>query len=49
MSGAGTTAKMAFLNNRRFLGFEINREYHDLAVERMNRGVEKSLPLSRQQ
>ena len=35
MSGAGTTAKLAFLNNRRYLGFEINREYHDLAVERM--------------
>lgn len=35
MSGAATTAKVAFLNNRRYLGFEINREYHDLAVERM--------------
>lgn len=35
MSGAATTAKMAFLSNRRYLGFEINREYHDLAVERM--------------
>ena len=35
MSGAATTAKMAYLNNRRYLGFEINREYHDLAVERM--------------
>lgn len=35
MSGAGTTAKMAFLEGRRYLGFEINREYHDLAVERM--------------
>ncbi len=37
MSGAATTAKMAFLNNRRYVGFEINREYHDLAVERMER------------
>ncbi|MEQ8637972.1 DNA-methyltransferase [Gimesia maris] len=42
MSGAGTTAKMAFLSNRRYLGFEINREYHDLAVGRMDRVVEKS-------
>ena len=41
MSGAGTTAKMAFLNNRRYLGFEINREYHDLAVGRMDRVVER--------
>lgn len=49
MSGAATTAKLAFLNNRRYLGFEINREYHDLAVGRMERVVEKSLPLSRQQ
>lgn len=39
MSGAGTTAKIAFLNNRRYLGFEINREYHDLAVERMEMTV----------
>jgi len=29
MSGAGTTAKMAFVSNRCYLGFEINREYHD--------------------
>lgn len=48
MSGAGTTAKMAFLNNRRFLGYEINRDYHDLAVGRMDRVVGKSLPFSRQ-
>ena len=42
MSGAATTAKMAFLNNRRYLGFEINREYHDLAVERLSEVAEKA-------
>lgn len=40
MSGAATTAKVAFLNNRRYLGFEINREYHDLAIERMEMAAE---------
>lgn len=44
MSGAGTTAKMAFLNNRRYLGFEIHREYHELAVARLKKAVESLLP-----
>ncbi|QDU94131.1 DNA-methyltransferase [Lignipirellula cremea] len=42
MGGAGTTAKMAFLSNRRFLSFEINREYHDLAVERLSQTFERA-------
>lgn len=43
MSGSGTTAKMALLNNRRYLGFEIHREYHDMAVKRLERATEKYL------
>ncbi len=33
--GSGTTAKMALLNNRNFIGFEISKEYCDLANERI--------------
>ncbi len=43
MSGSGTTAKMALLNNRRYLGFEIYREYHNLAEKRLQRATEKYL------
>jgi len=43
MSGAGTTAKMAFLNGRRYLGFEIFREYHDLATARLETTAESLL------
>lgn len=34
--GSGTTAKMALLNNRNFIGFEISKEYCDIANERIN-------------
>lgn len=34
--GSGTTAKMAILNNRRFIGFEIDKEYCDLADKRID-------------
>lgn len=37
MGGAATTSKMAYLNNRRFLSFEINGEYHELGVARMKK------------
>ena len=43
MSGSGTTAKMALLNNRRYLGFEIHPEYHELAEKRLQRATEKYL------
>ncbi len=43
MSGSGTTAKMALLNNRRYLGFEIYPEYHHLAEKRLQRATEKYL------
>lgn len=35
MVGSGTTAKMAILNHRRFLGFEINEPYVKIARERV--------------
>jgi site-specific DNA-methyltransferase (adenine-specific) len=33
--GSGTTAKMAKLNNRNFVGFEISQEYVDIANKRL--------------
>jgi site-specific DNA-methyltransferase (adenine-specific) len=36
-AGAGTTAKMAMLNGRRWLGFEINPEYVAIARERLRK------------
>lgn len=35
MAGAGTTCKMALLNHRRYLGFEVNPLYHAIAARRM--------------
>jgi DNA modification methylase len=32
--GSGTTAKMAYLNNRKFIGFDNSQEYCDIANER---------------
>ena len=34
-SGSGTTHKMALLNNRNFIGFEISQEYIDIEEERI--------------
>lgn len=34
--GSGTTAKMALINDRNFLGCEISQEYIDIANERIN-------------
>lgn len=34
--GSGTTAKMAILNKRNYIGFEISKEYCDVATERLN-------------
>lgn len=39
--GSGTTAKMAILNNRNFIGFEISDEYCDIARERIAQTVNK--------
>jgi site-specific DNA-methyltransferase (adenine-specific) len=37
MVGSGTTTKMAKLNNRNYIGFDINSEYIDIANDRVNR------------
>ena len=34
--GSGTTAKVAFLNNRKYIGSEISKEYYDIIIERLN-------------
>lgn len=36
MSGSGTTCKMAKMNNRKYIGFEISEEYTDLSKRRLN-------------
>ena len=33
--GSGTTAKMALTLNRHFIGFELNRDYYDIALRRI--------------
>lgn len=35
--GSGTTAKMAMLNNRNYIGFELNKDYYDKSIERINK------------
>lgn len=35
MCGSGTTLKMAKMNNRRFIGFDINQEYVDISNKRV--------------
>ncbi len=35
--GSGTTGKMAKLNNRNYIGFEISKEYCDIAEERLKK------------
>ena len=34
--GSGTTAKMCVLNNRDYIGFEISKDYCDIAINRVN-------------
>ena len=38
-SGSGTTAVVCKKNNRNFIGFELNKEYYDKAVERIETKV----------
>ena len=38
-SGSGTTAKMAKLNGRRWIGIEVNPEYCEIAEKRLAQGV----------
>ncbi len=35
MCGSGTTCKMAFLNNRNYIGVDISEEYINIAEERL--------------
>ena len=35
LSGAATTCKMALLNDRQYLGFEVFKDYHDIAMRRL--------------
>jgi site-specific DNA-methyltransferase (adenine-specific) len=44
LCGAGTTCKMALLNDRRYFGIEVHRPYYELAVRRMQEA--KQLDLS---
>ena len=42
MCGSGTTCKMAFLNNRNFIGVDISQEYIQIATKRLqqyNQGI----------
>mgnify|MGYP003674348952 FL=1 len=36
-TGSGTTAKMAIVNNRRYVGSEMSKEYCEIAKERINK------------
>jgi DNA modification methylase len=40
-SGTGTTAAVALTEGRRYLGFEINDEYHDIAIQRLKRTAKR--------
>jgi site-specific DNA-methyltransferase (adenine-specific) len=37
--GSGTTAKMAILNNRNWIGSEISKEYCEIAEKRINENI----------
>jgi site-specific DNA-methyltransferase (adenine-specific) len=39
--GSGTTAKMALMNNRKYIGFEISKEYCEIANERVDNLVKE--------
>ena len=40
-SGSGTTHKMAYLNNRKYIGFEISQEYIDIENERLKEYIKQ--------
>ena len=40
--GSGTTGKMAMLNNRKFIGIELDNTYFEIAKERINKAVENT-------
>ena len=39
--GAGTTCKMALVNDRHYLGMEIHKPYHKLAIKRLENAREE--------
>jgi site-specific DNA-methyltransferase (adenine-specific) len=41
-SGSGTTAKMAMLNKRNYIGFEINPEYYEVSLKRVGKYVDSA-------
>ena len=43
MCGSGTTCKMAFVNNRKYIGVDISAEYCRIAKQRMKLGQKKLL------
>lgn len=43
MAGSGTTCKMAMLNDRKYLGMEISKEYVDIANKRIEEYQEKAI------
>lgn len=43
--GSGTTAKMALLNNRHFIGFEISKEYCKIAEKRISETTSNQIEL----
>ena len=40
--GSGTTAKMAIINKRNYIGSEISKEYCDIAEKRINESIESN-------
>lgn len=38
--GSGTTGKMALLNNRNYIGFELDKQYCDIANERIQKAMQ---------
>ena len=41
-SGSGTTAKMAMLNKRKYIGFEVNPEYYEVSLKRVGKYVDSA-------
>lgn len=38
--GSGTTAIACINTNRQYIGFEIEKEYYDLAIDRINKHLQ---------
>lgn len=43
--GSGTSGVAALLENRRFIGSEIKKEYYDIATERMNQAIKGTISI----